>query len=144
MIRFAGRVWRIIWQAQDALRPASAPEGRFHHSNQTAVYTSLSEQGCATAIARYLAPNDGPREIVQLEVEAEQIFDLRHEPAVRIVWQDLRAKGAAAPTWEFSDAARRLGAQGMLYASRSRPDLTHLVVFNPHIILRETARKGWS
>jgi RES domain-containing protein len=143
VIRFAGQVWRIIWQGQDALSTARAPEGRFHHPGQTAVYTSVTEQGCATAIARYLASGDGPREIARLEIEAEQISDLRHEPAARMVWQDLRATGADAPTWAFSDNARRVGAQGMLYASRSRPDLSHLVIFDPRIILRETARKAW-
>jgi RES domain-containing protein len=143
MIAFRGQVWRIIWQGQDALSTVRAPEGRFHHSGQTAIYTSLTEAGCATAIARYLAPDDGPREIAALDIEALRLFDLRAEPAARMVWQDLRATGAPSPTWEFSDAARAAGAQGMLYASRSQPNLTHLVLFDPRAILSETARKLW-
>ncbi len=47
-----------------------------------------------------------------------------------MVWQDIRATGAAAPTWVFSDAARAAGAQGLLYSSRSRPELSHLVMFD--------------
>lgn len=143
MIGYTGPVWRILWQGQDALAPVQNPEGRFHHSGQPAVYTSLTELGCATAIARYLTPKDGPREIACLQITAGRIHDLRHEPAARMVWQDLRASGAASPTWGFSDAARAEGAQGMLYASRSQPDLTHLVLFAPEVILRETLRKNW-
>jgi RES domain-containing protein len=143
MIAYRGQAWRIIWQGQDALTAARAPEGRFHHSSQTAIYTSLTEYGCATAITRYLTPDDGPREIACLEIAADRLYDLRDEPAARMVWQDLRATGAASPTWAFSDKARAIGAQGMLYASRSHPELTHLVLFDPATILRETARKSW-
>ncbi len=143
MICYAGLAWRIVWQGQDALAPVQNPEGRFHHAGQPAVYTSLTEEGCATAIARYLAPQDGPREIACLQIDAAQICDLRDEPAARMVWQDLRATGAASPTWGFSDAARAKGAQGLLYASRSQPHLTHLVLFDPQVILRETLRKAW-
>jgi RES domain-containing protein len=143
MIGYSGLAWRILWRGQNALAPVQNPEGRFHHAGQPAVYTSLTEAGCATAIARYLAPNDGPREIACLQINAERIFDLRHEPAARMVWQDLRATGAPSPTWAFSDAARAEAAQGMLYASRSHPHLTHLVLFDPQVILRETLRKTW-
>lgn len=143
MIGYCGLAWRIVWQGQDALAPVQNPEGRFHHAGQPAVYSSLTEEGCATAIARYLAPQDGPREIACLQIEAAQIHDLRDEPAARMVWQDLRATGAASPTWAYSDAARAKGAQGLLYASRSQPHLTHLVLFDPQVILRETLRKAW-
>lgn len=143
MIPFAGHAWRIVWQGQAAMTPARAPEGRFHHSGQTAIYTSLSQEGCGTAITRYLSPGDGPREILTLAIAANRIADLRQEPAARMVWQDLRAAGAPSPTWAFSDAARASGAQGMLYASRSQPNLTHLVLFDPRAILREVARWPW-
>ncbi|WP_263406000.1 RES family NAD+ phosphorylase [Histidinibacterium aquaticum] len=42
----------------------------------------------------------------------------------------MRATGAPSPTWEISDAARAEGARGLLYRSRSRPDLTHVVLFD--------------
>lgn len=136
---WSGTVWRIMWaNAADPLTPVQSPEGRFHHSGQTAIYTSLSAEGAGVAIKRYLRPNDPPRVIAAIEVQATRILDLRQPDALpdhiptnaSVVWQDVRATGAAAPTWAISDAARAGGAQGVLYASRSRPDLTHLTIFD--------------
>ena len=38
--------------------------------------------------------------------------------------------GEASPTWLFSDEARDKGADAMLYSSRSRPELSHVVIFD--------------
>lgn len=65
--------------------------------------------------------------------------DLRQNRAASVIWQDIRATGMAAPTWAFSDRAREAGAQGMFYASRSRPDLTHLVLFDLSVITKAGA-----
>ena len=132
---FAGIVWRILAaaRADDPTGPARAPEGRFHHDGQVAVYTSLTAEGAGIAIQRYLGPKDAPRVILPLHVTAHFLMDLRLLPdpaAASVVWQDQRDQGLPAPTWAFSDAARAAGAQGLLYASRSRPDLTHLVLFD--------------
>ena len=86
------------------------------------------------AIARYLQPDDAPRVVVPLQVGC-WVQDRSGQPALSVVWQDIRASGAAAPTWAVSDAARGAGAQGMLYSARTRPDLTHLVLFDPGAIL---------
>jgi len=84
----------------------------------------------------YLAADDPPRVIVPLEVSAFRVLDLRRAgsnpaniPPTSVVWQDQRKQGARASTWDISDNARRLGAQGILYPSRTRPDLSHLVLF---------------
>lgn len=129
MIAFAGQVWRIINQGQNPEKSVLAPEGRFHHSGQTAIYTSLSAEGCAVAIARYIGAGDPDREIITLHIEATRILDMRGHRELSVVWQDIRAAGATAPTWAVSDAARDAGTQGLLYSSRSRPDLSHLVLF---------------
>ncbi|MDZ4096682.1 MAG: RES family NAD+ phosphorylase [Paracoccaceae bacterium] len=145
MIAFTGQVWRIVFQDQDATLPARAPEGRFHHSGQTAIYTSLTPEGCATAITRYLRPDDPARLMATLRLNATHILDLRGRGDVSVVWQDIRASGAPAPTWRFSDAARAMGAQGMLYSSRSRPELDHLVLFDmaQKIALRAVSSQPW-
>ena len=78
MIAWVGSVWRIQFADQsDPLIPAQAPEGRFHHSGQRAIYTSLNPEGAGVAIRRYLADNDRSRAIVKLHVEALRILDLR-------------------------------------------------------------------
>jgi len=132
---FAGIVWRILDArlAHDPCAAARAPEGRFHHSGQRALYASLTAAGAGVAIARYVRENPGPRVIAPLHVDLARVRDLRAEPAperASVVWQELRASGAPSPTWALSDAARDLGTQAMLYPSRSRPDLTHIVVFD--------------
>ncbi|WP_414898616.1 RES family NAD+ phosphorylase [Rhodovulum sp. YEN HP10] len=136
MIAFRGLVWRLIAaeQSEAPCAPVSSPEGRFHHSGQAVLYASLTPEGAGVAIARYLTPDAPARALVPLAVAADRIVDLRALPdptRASVVWQDLRSAGAPSPTWAFSDAARRDGAQGMLYPSRSRPDLTHLVLFDP-------------
>jgi hypothetical protein len=110
--------------------PAKAPEGRFHHSGQTAVYASLSAEGARIAIQRYLT--DGiTRGIIPMWLNAPLVADARGNADASVIWQDFRAGGDLSPTWAIADAARADGAQAMLYSSRSRPDLSHVVVFDP-------------
>ncbi|MBN2905968.1 MAG: RES family NAD+ phosphorylase [Rhodobacteraceae bacterium] len=134
MIAFRGMVWRILDadRAGAPCAPARAPEGRFHHSGQVALYASFTAEGAGVAIRRYVQPGDPSRVIVPLRINATRLRDLRALPdptRASVVWQDLRAAGQPAPTWALSDAARAAGAQGMMYPSRSRPELTHLVLF---------------
>ncbi|KEO51613.1 RES family NAD+ phosphorylase [Thioclava pacifica] len=134
MIPFHGTVWRILFadRAEDALEPARHPEGRFHHSGQAALYASLSAEGAAVALRRYVRAADPPRVIVPLRIDTARMVDLRGTPdqaAASVVWQGGRKAGAPSPTWVFSDRARSDGAQGLIYASRSRPELSHLVLF---------------
>lgn len=118
----------------DPLAAVQSPEGRFHHNGQTAIYGSLTPEGCAVAIRRYLRADDPSRIVVPLQIKAHAVLNMTGNPALSVVWQDIRAAGQDAPTWLFSDAARAAGAQGLLYSSRSRPDLTHLVLFDPGVI----------
>lgn len=128
---FDGPVWRLLPKAfaSTPTIPAQAPEGRFHHSGQIATYASLTAEGAAVAIRRYLG--DGvPRGLIPMWLYAERVADIRGNGDASVVWQDIRAAGIPSPTWAFSDAARKAGAQAMLYASRSRPDISHVVVFD--------------
>lgn len=69
-----------------------------------------------------------------MQIDATLLADLRGNPDASAVWQDIRVNGANAPTWVYSDAARASGAQGILYSSRSRPDLTHVVLFDLSVV----------
>jgi len=131
---FKGLVWRIMFadQKHGVCKPVNSPVGRFHHDGQVALYTSCTEEGASVAIKRYVNPNDPERIIVPLAVDMDRIYDIRNTANSRsasVVWQDTFEKDGFSPTWEYSDAARDAGAQGMLYASRSRPDLSHFVLF---------------
>lgn len=132
LISFDGPVWRLLPESlvTTPCEPARAPEGRFHHSGQIAAYASLTAEGAHVAIKRYIA--DGvKRVLVSLRLKSDRVVDQRGNKLASIVWQDVRAAGAISPTWAWSDAARDIGAQAMLYSSRSRPDLVHVVVFQP-------------
>ena len=132
LIAFEGPVWRLLATSLSdrPTIPAGAPEGRFHHAGQTAVYASLSAEGAGVAIRRYLS--DGvPRVLVPLRLATLRAADVRGRPEASIVWQDIRAGGMPSPTWDFSDRARASGAEAMLYSSRSRPELGHVVIFEP-------------
>lgn len=132
LMPFDGPIWRILPEslADRPSSPARAPEGRFHYSGQTAAYASLSAEGASVAMKRYLA--DGmSRMLVQMWLKADHVCDVRGHAAASVVWQDIRASGEVSPTWAISDTARKAGAQAMLYSSRSRPELSHIVVFEP-------------
>ena len=134
-IAFDGPVWRVLPKASvdTPAIPAGAPEGRFHHSGQIAAYASLSAEGAGVAMQRYL--RDGvERYLIPMRLTAKRVADARGMPSASVVWQDLRDTGVTPPTWRFSDAARQAGADAMLYASRSRPDLTHVVIFRPECL----------
>jgi hypothetical protein len=128
---FDGPIWRLLPKnlAASPCTPAGAPQGRFHHSGQPAAYASLSAEGARVAIQRYLS--DGIRRVlIPMRLQAAWVADVRGDNAASIVWQDIHAAGQPSPTWQLSDAARQAGAQAMLYSSRSRPELSHVVVFD--------------
>lgn len=127
---FDGPVWRILPKGTDnPAEPARAPEGRFHHSGQIAAYASLSAEGARVAIKRYLG-DQITRVIVPMWLKSDCVIDERGNNAAAVVWQDVRVSGLKSPTWVLSDRARNAGAQAMLYSSRSRPDLSHVVLFD--------------
>jgi len=129
---FDGPVWRILPQAlvDTPAEPAKAPEGRFHHSGQIAAYASLSAKGASVAIQRYLGDRIA-RKLVPMWLKSDCVVDERGNKTASVIWQDIRASALRSPTWAFSDTARDAGAQAMLYSSRSRPELNHVVVFDP-------------
>lgn len=135
LVRFSGPVWRLMPRliADTPAAPANAPQGRFHHSGQVAAYASLSAEGAAVAIKRYL-DDEVERVLVPMWLDAECVADERGNRSASVVWQDIWQAGSPSPTWAFSDAARQAGAQAMLYSSRSRPDLSHVVVFQPNCL----------
>lgn len=147
MLEFSGPVWRILFLSQmDApLTPARAPEGRFHYSGQTALYASLSAEGAGVAIRRYVSPSDLPRVIQQAHITGAKLFDLRGQSDASIVWQGIHEEQGTSPTWRYSDRARDAGADGLLYSSRSRPELSHIVLFDtsPALIRVDAPAQTW-
>lgn len=141
LIPFAGRVWRagFLSQADKILGAARAPQGRGHHSGQSALYLSGTPEGCRVALKAYQNPNDPARGIFPFAVSDARIVDLRLARTraafdaslddIHTFWAKIQAAGMPPPTWALADAIRATGACGLLTPSRSRPDLTHLTLF---------------
>ena len=130
-MQFNGPVWRLLPMslAKTPSIAAQAPVGRFHHSGQVAAYASLSLEGVEVAMRSYL--DDGvKRALVPMWLKSDHVFDHRGNPKASLVWQGTYEAGEASPTWLFSDEARDKGADAMLYSSRSRPELSHVVIFD--------------
>jgi len=132
------RMLFVAW-AGDLCAPARSPEGRSHYDGQKALYLSGSPEGCEIASRRYVKSDDPERAIYPIHVISDKIIDLRDAKATAYYqidtthratdWLPYRDVGKASPTWQISDRARALGLHGMLYASRSKPSLTHLTIF---------------
>ncbi len=131
---------KALAEAKDVLSPAHAPEGRSHRDGQRALYLSETPEGCRIATARYTDGTTPIRGIFPLLVADARVVDLRDKAATTALgidvthraaeWQKIRARGLPSPTWEIADRVRKLGLDGMLYASRSDPSKTHLTLFS--------------
>lgn len=140
-LSYSGICWRMkfLSEADDVLGPARAPEGRSHYGGQRALYLSTSAEGTVVATRRYMTPQDPARAIFKLQVEEAQVVDLRDPAATSalgidvsqraVEWQTIRARGLPSPTWVISNRVRDLGLDGMIYASRTNPKMTHLTLF---------------
>jgi RES domain-containing protein len=136
-----GQFWRVVFASQvaDVLQGAHSPEGRYHHSGQSALYISPSPDYARIAVDAYLKAGDPDRVIVPLTLATAHLLDVR-DPAVQrqlglngteanTLWQPERAKGLSATSWIASDAVRNTGADGMIYGARSDATRWHIVLF---------------
>ena len=83
VIELTGRFFRMKFchEADDALGPARATEGRSHYGGQPALYLSETERGTIIATARYVRDDDPPRAMFPLWVEGARVVDLRDATA---------------------------------------------------------------
>ena len=137
----SGRFWRSTFLGNEGqlLEPARAPQGRWHHDGQQALYLSMSPDGCRIALKVYQRTGDPQRGIFPVQVSADRIVDLRIADIrkgmaisladIHVFWSTMQSEGRVPPTWAISDDLREQGVDGILTPSRSRPDLTHLTLF---------------
>lgn len=70
-------------------------------------------------------------EVLQFEVEADRIVDLRDHEAMKSIgidpadaaadWQEVVAAGGSPSSWRVRETLERLGAHGLIDPSRKRP-----------------------
>lgn len=113
--------------------------GRYSRTNEPTLYLSSSVDGVEAAMVAHKDARSVALEIVEIDVEASGIVDLRNATALEAVgidiadavapWQDIVATGGTPRSWKVRDRLREAGANGLIDPSRKRPELWHLVLF---------------
>ena len=136
-----GIFFRIVFatDADDGLAGARAPEGRFHHAGEAALYLSPTVAWAKRAIAPYRTVTDPPRVAVPLRIERAVVVDLRDTAACAArgidpadaakPWQPQRRNAQPADSWRVADAVRVSGVDGMICPARSSAGRWHIVLF---------------
>lgn len=117
----------------------SRAAGRYSRAHEPTLYLSSSRDGVAAAMLAHRDARAEELEVVEVDVEASGIVDLRDADALAAAgidvadaaapWQDVAAAGGTPRSWTVRDRLLELGANGVIDPSRQRPGLWHLVLF---------------
>ncbi|SMG14306.1 RES family NAD+ phosphorylase [Agreia pratensis] len=117
----------------------SRSAGRYSREHEPTLYLSSSIDGVEAAMIAHKEARSKAREIVELDVEAAGVVDLRDSNALEALgidladalapWQDIAAAGGTPASWMVRDRLLELGANGVIDPSRKRLGLWHLVLF---------------
>lgn len=117
----------------------SRSAGRYSRAHEPTLYLSSSVDGVEAAMVAHKDSRSAALEIVEIDVEASGIVDLRDAKALETAgidladavapWQDIAAGGGTPPSWTVRDRLLEVGANGLIDPSRKSPGLWHLVLF---------------
>lgn len=117
----------------------SRSAGRYSRAHEPTLYLSSSVDGVEAAMVAHKDARSAALEIIEIEVEAFGIVDLRDANAVEAAridiahavapWQDIAAAGGTSSSWTVRDRLLDAGANGLIDPSRKSPGLWHLVLF---------------
>lgn len=135
-----GTFFRAVDAAhRDRALRGSRAAGRYSRPHEPTLYLSSSVEGVAAAMVAHRDARAAQLEIVEVDVVAAGIVDLRDPDALERLdvsmvdavapWQDVVASGGEPPSWRVRDALVAAGATGLIDPSRQRPGLWHLVLF---------------
>lgn len=140
--RISGRFWRafaVDRMGQVLQPPGPASAGRYHRPGEPALYLTLEADWAVIAIGRYLLADGIARAVVPLELDAAAVFDQRDPVACaalgidparsQVRWNDELAAGREPSSWLASDAARAVGADGIIDVSRGIVGGWHVCLF---------------
>lgn len=118
----------------------SRSAGRYSRAHEATLYLSSSVDGVEAAMVAHKDARSAALEIVEVEVEASGIIDLRDTAALDSVgltiadaiapWQEIAAAGGTPTSWNVRDKLLAAGAHGLIDPSRKSPGLWHLVLFH--------------
>lgn len=119
--------------------PRAASAGRYHRPGQTTLYMSPRLEWAMIAVSGYIREDGLERVVVPLRVAEAEVFDQHDEEACRALgidrersnasWRQALAAGQEPPSWINADAARAIGADGIIDRSRMIPDGWHVNLF---------------
>ena len=134
-----------FFRAVDPAYRATALEGarsagRYSPPDVPTLYLSSSREGVAAAMIAHEDNRTPNLEVLQFDVEAERIVDLRDHEALKSLgidpadaaadWQELVAAGRSPSSWKVREALESFGARGLIDPSRKQPHLWHLTLFS--------------
>lgn len=139
--RVVGRCFRAVDPAhRHSALTGSRAAGRYSRADTPTLYLSSSPEGVAAAMIAHASARTPLLELVEVDVDAHGIVDLRDHAALAAAgidpadaaapWQEAVAAGAAPPSWRVRDRLLELGAHGLIDPSRKRPGLWHLTLFD--------------
>lgn len=125
---------------RDTAIAGSRSAGRYSPPDVPTLYLSSSPEGVAAAMIAHVDDRTPDLEVLQFEVKANRIVDLRDHEALDSVgvspadaaadWQQAVAEGDTPPSWKVRETLQSLGAHGLIDPSRKQPGLWHLTLFN--------------
>jgi len=117
----------------------SRSAGRYSRANEPTLYLSSSVDGVEAAMIAHKDARSVALEIVEIDVEATGIVDLRDANALEAAgidladavapWQGIAAAGGMPTSWTVRDRLLEVGANGLIDPSRKSPGCWHLVLF---------------
>ncbi|MDT0212153.1 MULTISPECIES: RES domain-containing protein [unclassified Curtobacterium] len=141
---FASEVRGTFFRAVDprfraSVIAGSRSAGRYSRPDEPTLYLSSSVAGVEAALVAHPDTRATEPVIVEVDVVAPRIVDLRDATArgaagvdledATAPWQQVVADGGVPASWQVRDRLVALGADGLIDPSRKRPGLWHLVLF---------------
>ncbi|MGI4960052.1 MAG: RES family NAD+ phosphorylase [Janthinobacterium lividum] len=119
--------------------PRQESAGRYHRPGQATLYMSPKLEWAMIAVSGYIREDGRPRVVVPLMVGEAHVLDQHDEDACRILgidrdlsnaqWRQAVEAGVEPPSWRNADAARAVGADGIIDRSQMIPGGWHVNLF---------------
>jgi RES domain-containing protein len=138
----SGRFYRAVRADRvDQVLDPPAPEsaGRYHRHGEPALYITAQHDWAVIALGRYMAEDRVPRVVVPLEISDARLFDQHDQAACGMLgidrdasnlpWRLALEQGREPASWANSDAARKVGVDGIIDRSRGISGGWHAALF---------------
>lgn len=119
--------------------PGSASAGLYHRPGQPTLYLTPEADWAIIAVGGYMAEDGLARLVVPVDLSEAHLFDQHDEAACmargidceasNAAWRQALTDGDEPPSWQASDAARAVGADGIIDRSRGIAGGWHVALF---------------